>query len=237
MNCLVTRNGEMQPGTDDLPAMRVMGMPAAEVRIVDTWRTTGLAGSGSHDVAVDGAFVPAARTYSLFDGDPIDGAALYRHRWAFFVNLGAVPLGIARAAIDEAIEVAQTKLSMPGFTPVREESTVQERVARAEMLVASARVYLYDAVGAYWDALQAGAPIEREWLGVRLATTNTFRASKEAVTLLYEAVGTTGVYATSPLDRQLRDLTTMAQHMIVQPKTLLAVGRGLLGLPPDALGF
>ena len=237
VNCLVVRDGETPVGSDGLPLMRVMGVPAAEIDVVDTWRTTGLAGSGSHDVAVEDVFVPAERTYSMFDSPPVDDAPLYRHRWGFFVNIGTVPLGIARAAIDESVQVAQTKVSMPSFQPLRVEPTVQEHVARAEMLVASARAYLYDVVGTYWDALQNDASLDAAWLGVRLATTNAFRASKEAVNLLYEALGTSGVYATSPLDRQLRDITTMSQHIIVQPKTVAAVGRGLLGLPPDAIGF
>jgi indole-3-acetate monooxygenase len=168
---------------------------------------------------------------------PVDGSPLYRHRWMFFVNIGAVPLGIARAAIDEAVLVSQTKVTMPEFTHLREEPTVQDRVARAEILVRSARAYLWDAVGVAWDALQDGVPVDDAWLGVRLATTNAFRSSKEAVTLLYEAVGTTGVYSSSMLDRSMRDLITVSQHVLVQPKTLVAAGRALVGLPPNAIGF
>ena len=130
VNCLVVRDGETPIGPDGLPLMRVMGVPAAAINVVDTWRTTGLAGSGSHDVAVENVFVPADRTYSLFDSAPVDASPLYRHRWGFFVNIATVPLGIARAAIDEAVQVAQTKVSMPTFQPLREEVTVQEHVAR-----------------------------------------------------------------------------------------------------------
>lgn len=57
------------------------------------------------------------------------------------------------------------------------------------------------------------------------------------MTLLYEALGTTGVYRTSVLDRQFRDLTTMSQHLIAQTKTYAAAGRGFLGLDPAAIAF
>lgn len=237
LDCLVAEDGGIRLGADGLPELRMVAVPATEVEILDTWHTTGLAGSGSHDVTVAGYHVPEERTYSLLEGVPIDPSPLYQHRWMFFVNIGAVPLGIARAAIDEAVLVSQTKVTMPELTHVREDPTVQERVARAETLVRSARAYLWDAVGDAWDALQQGVPVEDSWLGVRLATTNAFRSSKEAVSLVYEAVGTTGVYSSSMLDRSMRDLITMSQHILVQPKMLVAAGRALVGLPPNAIGF
>jgi indole-3-acetate monooxygenase len=238
LGCLVPDDdGGVVLGPLGFPEVRVVGVPAAEVDVVDTWRTTGLAGSGSHDVTVAGVHVPAERTYSIFESEPIDPSPLYRHRWMFFSNIGAVPLGIARAAIEEAVQVAQTKVSMPSFTLVREDMTVQERVARAETLVRAARAFLWEAVGTAWATAQAGDPIDRAWLDVRLATTNAFRSSREAVSTLYEALGTAGVYSSSPLDRHLRDLLTMSQHILVQPRSAVAAGRVLLGLEADALGF
>ena len=80
-------------------------------------------------------------------------------------------------------------------------------------------------------------PSPEEWVDARLAITNAFSSGKQAVTLLYEALGTTGVYRRSTLDRQMRDVTTMAQHMVSQAKTYAASGRGLLGLTPALPGF
>ena len=208
-----------------------------EIEVLDTWHTTGLAGSGSHDVVVAGCHVPAERTYSLVVDPPLDPAPLYRHRWMFFVNIGAVPLGIARAALQEAVRIAETKVIMPTFTLLREEPTLLDRVARAEILIASARAYLWEAVGRTWEALQADRPVDAAWLQVRLATVNAFRSSREAVGLVYEAVGTSGVYSSSPLDRHLRDVVTMAQHILAQPRILVDAGRVLVGLPPTTIGF
>ncbi|HYH49701.1 MAG TPA: hypothetical protein VEG38_09145 [Acidimicrobiia bacterium] len=49
-------------------------------------------------------------------------------------------------------------------------------------------------------------PTPSEWIAVRLALTTAFHSAKDAVTLVYEGLGTTGVYRKSPLDRQLRDV-------------------------------
>jgi alkylation response protein AidB-like acyl-CoA dehydrogenase len=86
--------------------------------------------------------------------------------------------------------------------------------------------------------LQSGRPIgPTNWSSFRLATTYTFQSCKEAVALVYEALGTTGVYRRSPLDRHLRDVTTMAQHTLCQTKTYAACGRRLLGLEPGLIAF
>jgi alkylation response protein AidB-like acyl-CoA dehydrogenase len=156
----------------------------------------------------------------------------------FFSNIAAVPLGVARAAIEEAKAVAATKLIMPGLTYARDDVTVQDAIGRAESLVAASRAYYFDALGTVWHTLQSGQPLgPGEWSAFRLATTYTFQSCKQAVGLVYETLGTTGIYRRSALDRQLRDITTMSQHMLCQTRTYAACGRTLLGLEPGLIGF
>lgn len=238
LHCLtIEADGALRMADDGLPAMRVAALPRADVEIVDTWRTTGLAGSGSHDLVVAGTFVPEERTFSLLHGAALDPSPLYSLRWMFFINLAGVPLGLGRAAIDEAIRAAAGKVSMPTMTSTREDPLFAVALARAEGLVGSARAYVFDTVGAVWDRVQAGDDANAEWVRFRIANAHAFHAVKEAVGGLYEALGTTGVYRTSPLDRWLRDVTTMTQHVLTQPKTMVAAGRGLQGLDPQMMGF
>jgi alkylation response protein AidB-like acyl-CoA dehydrogenase len=238
LNCLVLVDGVPQPGANGLPLMRVMGLPADDVTVHDTWRTTGMAATASGDVSVEGALVPPERTFNLFDDVAFDPSPLYRWRWMFFANLPAVPLGVARAAIAEATNVAMAKVSGPTLTLAREDPVVQVNVARATALVGSAKAYVYDTLGALWDSLVAGDDATpAQWTDCRLALTNAFHSSKEAVSLLYEALGTAGIYRSSPLDRHMRDITTMSQHMLSQTKTYVNCGRSLLGLDPGGLAF
>ena len=239
LNCLVTdSDGAMQPGEGGLPKMRVVAIPADDVEILDTWQTTGLAGTASNDVRVTNVVVPAERSLSLLDGDPIDPSPLYRWRWTFFINLAAVPLGIGRAALEEAKVVAINKVTFPTLALASTDPSVQAAIGRAEALVRGGRAYMYDTAGVFWDAITAGRdPSEDEWRDLRLAMVASTHACKEAAMLLYEALGTTGVYRKSPLDRQLRDLTTLAQHVLTQTKIYAAAGRVALGLPAETLGF
>jgi indole-3-acetate monooxygenase len=221
-----------------MPETRLCAVPASEVEIIDTWQATGLAGTASHDVRLTDVVVPAERTFNLFEAVPVDDSPLYSWRWMFFVNMAAVPLGVARAALELVKETAPGKLVFPDMTPATADPTLQWNVGRAEALVGSARAYVFDTVGTLWNAVCAGRPpTPSEWTAVRLALTTAFHSAKEAVTLVYEALGTTGVYRTSPLDRQLRDITTMRQHILGQSKTYANCGRSLLGVDPGGIAF
>ncbi len=57
---LCDENGPMRRA-DGVPEIRQALMPAADVQIIDTWRTAGLRGTGSHDWTVHDAFVPEGR--------------------------------------------------------------------------------------------------------------------------------------------------------------------------------
>jgi indole-3-acetate monooxygenase len=239
VNCLVIDdNGMRMPAGALMPETRLCAIPAAEVEVLDTWHATGLGATASNDIRVTDVTVPAEHSFSLFEGQPVDQSALYAWRWMFFVNLSAVPLGVARAALAEAKAVAEVKVIFPSMTLARDDAMLQWNLGKAEALVASARAYVFDTVGRFWESLCAGrTPTAEEWMRVRLGLTYAFQSCKEAVTLLYEALGTTGVFRSSPLDRQLRDTTTMAQHILCQTKTYANCGRSLLGLDPGGIAF
>jgi alkylation response protein AidB-like acyl-CoA dehydrogenase len=242
INCMIMDDDGLRMAEGSSPPMpetRVCALAAGDVEVLlGTWQPTGLTATASHNVRVHDVVVPAERTFSIFAGLPVDPAPLYSWRWTFFVNMPGVPLGIARAALEEAKEVAQGKVIFPDMTLARDDGILQWNIGRAEALVGSARAYVFDAVGRFWDAICAGrAPSPAEWTAVRLAHTNAMHSCKEAVTLVYEAMGTTGVYRRSPLDRQLRDVTTMAQHILGQTKTYANCGRGLLGVEPGGIAF
>jgi alkylation response protein AidB-like acyl-CoA dehydrogenase len=51
---------------------------------------------------------------------------------------------------------------------------------------------------------------------------------------MYRAAGGSAVYTTSPLQRCLRDVHVVTQHMMVSEASLELVGRVLLGVDVDA---
>ena len=71
-----------------------MVFPAAAAEIHDTWETTGLRGTGSHDFEVRDLRVPVGQTASLAIDRPLHDGPLYA-----FPAFGLLALGIAGVAM------------------------------------------------------------------------------------------------------------------------------------------
>jgi alkylation response protein AidB-like acyl-CoA dehydrogenase len=99
--CRILDGDQPRLGADGTPVMRILFFPAAACEILDTWHSIGLRGTGSHDYSVTDVFVPAARSLS-FQEPPVEQGPLYAFPTIalFGAVLAAVPLGIARHAID-----------------------------------------------------------------------------------------------------------------------------------------
>jgi alkylation response protein AidB-like acyl-CoA dehydrogenase len=232
---LVFENGKPAIGPGGHPQTLMSFFPASQCEIFDTWHTTGLAGSGSHDWGVASVFVPEERCFD-FMAKPRDRSPLYAFPWFVLANSPGVPLGIARASIESLCELAAKKTLPPRGTLLRDDVFVQSAIARAEAALGSARAYLFEALGELWATVCAGRePALDLRARFRLATIHAYRSSRDAVQLMYEAGGGSALYASSPLDRQWRDITTVAQHALVNERGYGEVGRALLGLDPDSL--
>jgi alkylation response protein AidB-like acyl-CoA dehydrogenase len=233
---IIDSDGQMKPSIHpDQPAeWRVVLMPAAEVTVQDTWITTGLSGSGSHDYIADNVLVPTEHTFDLL-ARPKRAGPLYAFNYMFFSNLAAVPIGAAQAAIDNFVELATTKLVMPAFIVMREETRAQQAVADAEALVGSGRAWAIDVIGEIWETLIAGdLPDDQLRARFRLSAMHACRSARQAVERLYDAAGSSAIYASNPLDRAMRDQLTISAHIIASTRNLEPAGRVRLGLPANA---
>ena len=210
-------------------------VPARDVEFLDTWHAAGLCGTGSCDFALHGAFVPERRIVGFLRERPVDGP-LYRFPQftLLALGIGAVAMGLARAAIDELIGLAGTKTPQGAKRRLAERASVQSGVAQAEARVRSARAFLYEALAAAWAEASAGERVALERRrDLRLATTHAVRASAEAVDAMYQLGGGSSVYRRSRLQRCFRDVHVVTQHMMVGPPTLELTGRLLLGVEAD----
>jgi alkylation response protein AidB-like acyl-CoA dehydrogenase len=236
--CLVGRDGAAGDADTPPPAPEawLVFFPAPDGELIDNWDVGGLRGTGSHDYAVCGLFVPRARAIP-FDAAPRARGPLYRlPRQALLDNMmAALPLGIARTAIDTLVEIAAGGKRPAGAgAPLAERATVQADVARAEALYLSGRALLYDSVAQSWEAAQDGRELSvREIAVLRLARTHAVQAAMQAVDLMYTDAGGAAIYTRNPLERCFRDIHTVTQHVSMNPANYEVSGRVLLGLAPD----
>jgi alkylation response protein AidB-like acyl-CoA dehydrogenase len=227
--CLVVQDGKPIIEEDGLPRWRVMLFQPSDVEILDTWYTTGLAGSGSNDYRVKDVFVPAEHSFHVLDR-PKRSEPLYAYHGFFFANVPGVPFGLARAALDEARSVAETKRSYPSLLPLAEDAQIQTDFGEAEAILAASRAYVTDAIGGAWKTLECGddlSPAQRVNIGLCIVYAG--QSAQRVVDLACGIAGSTALYRRSPLERLRRDMITLSSHLVHQRKTYAAAGSILLG--------
>ena len=211
-----------RPGSSD-PEFRLMVFSANQVEILDTWDSSGLRGTGSHDFKATNAFVPKDRTFAIRHRSSVLKTPLYRFPLFGLLAIGvcAVSLGIARRAIDEFIELAIKKTPSWERRTLAQSARVQESVAEAEAALRSSRAFLFEAIGAAWEFAAAGSDPSMEMRReIRLAAVNATWQSVKAVDLMYSMGGGSVVHSSHPLQRCLRDIHVITQHRDGQSQCL-----------------
>jgi indole-3-acetate monooxygenase len=219
---------------DDKPA--VVALPTEQLQILDTWHTLGLRGTGSHDTVAEEVFVPDERVLSIFDGPVID-RPLYRFPpFGFFAAcITAAAMGNARAAIDNFVDLADTKKGVAASRTLAQRSTVQVAVATAESALEAARAGYYQAIESAWQAAEDGPSVSLEArTRLRLAATHGARVSADVVRSMYDLAGGSAIYDGAPLQRRLRDAFTATAHFQVNEASRELPGRILLGQASEA---
>jgi alkylation response protein AidB-like acyl-CoA dehydrogenase len=235
--CIVMGEGGPQLIADGKrPDIRLLFFPASEVEILDTWHVAGLAGTGSHDIAVRDLFVPDAHAVSLISDVPREAGVLYRFPvfGLLAVGVASVSLGIARRAIDELKSLATRKTPVLAQRRLAERGTAQTAVAEAEGALGGARSFLLATIEEVWAGVAAGSPVGlTERARVRIAAATAVRGAARAVDLMYELGGGSSIYQSSPLQRCFRDVHVITQHASVSAASLELAGRALLSIDGD----
>ena len=213
-------------------------VPRSQFRVLDTWHVAGLRGSGSHDVEIEDVFVADRFTTRVGAGRMHVRGPLFRlpalSRLAY--NKVGVATGIARAALDAFVELASQRVPRGMSAPLRERRFAQESVAEAETLLGSARAFVFETVEELWQETLAGRTSTlRQRALVQIACVKAVMASARAVEIVHAAAGTHANALTSPLERRMRDVHVVGQHIVVSPALIEPASRVLLGLPPNGI--
>jgi alkylation response protein AidB-like acyl-CoA dehydrogenase len=221
---------------DGTPVTLMTMCPADEAVIVDTWRTLGMRGTGSHDVLMTDVFVPSRRAALLVPleqpGTAYQGPLYKLTVWAAIVVLATVPLGIARAAIDDLLELAVRKTPSYLATPLRDRSNIQALIGEAEATLGAGRAYLYEALGEVWDKALQGHVIDMPGkMKLQLAATYAAAAAAKVVDLVHAAAGTTSIRDEHRFQRHFRDAHTITQHAFISASRYESGGQYFLGVP------
>ncbi|MCY3885299.1 MAG: acyl-CoA dehydrogenase family protein [Gammaproteobacteria bacterium] len=212
-------------------------IPKGKYEILDTWHVAGLRGSGSHDVKVDEVTVPSDRIVATLGHGNMKSLQLNLPlgvRLTF--NKVAVALGIARSGIDAFCELASGKVPRFSTRTLYQRPFAHQAVARAEARLRGARAAMYEHAEQVWDVCQRGDQLNYHDRAIaHVLACDAVKAAIESVNYVTEAAGTSANILGSPLERIIRDVRVVQQHVTVAPHHMEDAGRVLLGMEPRGI--
>ncbi|MFI0469531.1 acyl-CoA dehydrogenase family protein [Saccharopolyspora sp. 5N102] len=230
---LTYTDGELDRTASGKPNWRIMMVRPSEVELVDNWHATGMSGTGSMDFEIDDVFVAEEHSFSL--AEPTRSGPLSVPD-AVMRKMAGVALGAARAALDHARDVARTKVNRLTGERWSDDYRVQFTLGTCEMDFMSMRHAVYRSLERRWRLLESGGTLDDftpdERVATMLTRLNAMRSARSIVRRLYDLLATTAIYQPSPMDRWLRDLETMCQHVMGQDQIVQSAGAYLVGGEP-----
>lgn len=234
--------------TDGEPEYGMALLPVSDVKVIDTWNSDGMRGTGSHDIRVEDIFVPAHRTTRL---GPIFAAETEtRHRFdsavygmpmlPFLCFAASIPaIGGARAAI-AAVAKRHSVHTRVGDAVVQMEKPIsQMRLARADLLAKTGELLIRNAgreMLCFHDLPEADRMKARLLWRAQIA--EGVHMCNEAVRVACASAGSSLHFLDNPLQRIMRDMNVQSTHFVFdQDAAQEQYGRYLVGLTPNAAFF
>src|SRR6266851_4484252 len=202
-------------------------LPVEDCEIVDNWFVCGLAGTGSKDIVVHDAFVPAHRILLFADArsGTAPGAKHHKnplYRMPLLIHgasmLASTAVGAARGALDAYLEMTRTRKTRGalagGQLPMVEFATIQLRYAEAAAAVESAELILLTDMRDMTQKLYAGQEITvADRIRCRRNQAWVTKLAVQAVEALNASTGGYGLHLGNPVQRAWRDANAVARHV------------------------
>jgi alkylation response protein AidB-like acyl-CoA dehydrogenase len=209
--------------TDEGPMVLHFGIPMSSphVKVLDTWRTLGMRGTGSHDVLIEGHVVPEVAVSvrrKAGEWHPI----FHIIATIAFPLIYSVYLGVAESARDIAIGLAKRK------TPNKHAIAL---AGRMETELTAARLAHESMLAAVRRNAPSADTINQVMIGRELVARHAIAAVEYAM----ELAGGAGFYRSAGLERRFRDIQAARYHPLQSGPQAEYAGAMALGLPVDRI--
>ncbi len=222
-------------------------IPKSDYRIEENWDVLGLIGTGSNDLVIEDAYVPAYRiiTHAESQSGKPPGAAINESglfKVPFFAGISyclcSAILGMARGALEDYLEGMRDRVTrgaaMGASKNVAEFQSIQLRIAEASSSINAAETLVLRDTKEIMDIMEVGQELT-EAQRVRNKGNIAFavKLSVQAVDLLFESVGGQGLHSQNRVQRAWRDIHAASKHISMNWDAVATLyGRSQLGLPP-----
>jgi alkylation response protein AidB-like acyl-CoA dehydrogenase len=222
--------GTVAAGGDD-PTVRIAFVETSALRIENTWESSGLRGTGSHDVTATDLPVDDDHTCTFGDR-PWPEGALWRLPLHTVVIplLASVPLGVARGALDEiARQAGEGRTARRG--QLVDDPIAMDEFAIADTRLRAARAALREAVTEAHEGAERHQGVDRHLCArIFLAALHASDVSVEASSIAHQLGGGAAAYRGNPLLRALDDVHAARQHLLFAHKHRSELAKAMAGL-------
>lgn len=217
-------------------------LPRADYEILqDSWNVMGLAGTGSKDVVVKEAFVPAYRTFNVADlNDRVyatrnrPGSPLYQIPFDLFFPgaISAATMGIAAGVVNHFAEYTGGRVSRMGGMQTQNPYHMASLGAALADIDASRQHVLGD-ISAMYKLVVGGGRVTKEMKQkARVNQVRAVRRAADAAAMVFKHAGGNASRVTNPIQRTWRDLSVAMGHACnVDDPVYAAYAGSLYGVP------
>jgi len=222
-------------------------LPIGDVEIEDNWFVYGLCGTGSKNIIVLDAFVPAHRVLLFSDtrAGRTSGARYHNnplYRLPLLVlgasMLASTAVGAAKGAVADYLEMTTGRTTRGalagGGLAMAEFATIQLRYAEAAAAVEAAELILMTNIRNAMAKLRAGEDITvTDRIRIRRDQAYVTKLALQAVEALNASTGGAGLQLSHPIQRAWRDVNAVAHHVSLNWDAVGAMyGQHAFGLEP-----
>lgn len=219
----ILMTGAVLETADEPPMVLHFGIPMSSphVKLLDTWRTLGMRGTGSQDVEINGHVVPEAAV-------GLKRKAGEWHPSFQLIATLAIPLiyavyvGVAESARDLAVGLAKRK------APSR---ATLELAGRMETELVAAKLALESMLAAGRHQAPSAETVNQVMIGRGLVARHAIATVEHAM----ELAGGAGFYRAAGLERRFRDIQAARYHPLLPNVQAEYAGAMALGLPIDRI--
>ena len=211
--------------------------PRSSASMSDDWYVMGLRGTRSEGYSVEDLFVADAFTLDRdAPGECRVDATLYRFSTTniYACAFSGVALGLARAMLNDLLELAGHKHPRGALSSMRGSPVVQTRLAEFEAQLGSARAYQQQVLSEVWEKVERSGEIElADRARLRLATTYAINQATDVTEHVFRLAGATAIFESRAFERRFRDAHAVSQQVQGRHTNFETVGRFMLGLDVD----
>ncbi len=220
--------GGLIPAADgEAPEYRTFLVPRSDFTVLRVWDTMGLRGTGSHDVEVKDAFVPAYRTHKAKDGFAVTSpglkvntSPLYKLPFGqiFVRAVSSSSIGALQGALNYFRDYASKRVSTNDFSRTSADPSAQAIAGDTGIAIDEMKLVLFRNFQVLGDKVKSGQPLDlEERIRFRAQSARVSDTCAQLISRLLYSCGAQGVYRDSPLVRTFVDIHTGRTHVANNP--------------------